>query len=198
MLKRLGLASKNESYLINILKFLGVINVEGKKIESAGGIFNHHDDTDFQKAFSVLVKKAYEDLFSLHGDAAWKLDNNGLITFFRQANQTSSIVGSRQASTFKALAALSGQGDIIQPKPRPASGTAPAQPKKPKPKPAEQSLASIPPADASKTTITGAGAGGVGLSVRVEVNLPASADQDTYDRIFKSIRKNLIDGTQTV
>jgi hypothetical protein len=34
----------------------------------------------------------------------------------------------------------------------------------------------------------------VGLTVRIEVNLPANGDQETYDRIFRSIRKNLIDG----
>ena len=33
-----------------------------------------------------------------------------------------------------------------------------------------------------------------GLTVRVEVNLPADADQETYDKIFQSIRKNLING----
>ena len=31
-----------------------------------------------------------------------------------------------------------------------------------------------------------------GLTVRIEINLPASGDQDTYDKIFKSIRSNLI------
>jgi hypothetical protein len=33
-----------------------------------------------------------------------------------------------------------------------------------------------------------------GLTVRIEVNLPAEGEQQTYDRIFRSIRKNLIDG----
>jgi len=33
-----------------------------------------------------------------------------------------------------------------------------------------------------------------GLTVRIEVNLPADGDQETYDNIFRSIRKNLIDG----
>jgi len=32
----------------------------------------------------------------------------------------------------------------------------------------------------------------VGLTVRIEVNLPADGDQDTYDKIFKSIRENLL------
>ena len=31
-----------------------------------------------------------------------------------------------------------------------------------------------------------------GLTVRIEINLPASGDQETYDRIFKSIRDNLL------
>jgi len=34
----------------------------------------------------------------------------------------------------------------------------------------------------------------LGLTVRVEVNLPADASQDAYDKIFQSLRKNLIDG----
>lgn len=32
----------------------------------------------------------------------------------------------------------------------------------------------------------------VGLTVRIEINLPADGDQETYDRIFRSIRENLI------
>jgi hypothetical protein len=34
----------------------------------------------------------------------------------------------------------------------------------------------------------------VGLTVRIEINLPATGDQDTYDKIFKSIRENLLNG----
>ena len=34
----------------------------------------------------------------------------------------------------------------------------------------------------------------VGLTVRIEINLPAEGDQETYDRIFKSIRENLLNG----
>lgn len=32
-----------------------------------------------------------------------------------------------------------------------------------------------------------------GLSVRIEINLPADGSQETYDRIFRSIRENLLD-----
>jgi len=105
-LKKLGIAPKNESYLINILRFLGIIDEEGKRTEEAAKVFNIHEDTGFQKAFGAIVKNAYVDLFALHADAAWELDSNALITFFRQADQSSGIVGGRQASTFRTLAAL--------------------------------------------------------------------------------------------
>src|SRR5438034_6976940 len=86
-LKKLGIAAKNESYLINILRFLSVIGEEGKRTERAAKAFNLHDDVAFQRAFDEMVKDSYVDLFALHGDASWKLDPNALITFFRQTDQ---------------------------------------------------------------------------------------------------------------
>jgi Family of unknown function (DUF5343) len=50
-IKKLGLAPKNESYLINILRFLSVIDAEGKRTDQAAKVFNLHSDTEFQKAF---------------------------------------------------------------------------------------------------------------------------------------------------
>lgn len=35
----------------------------------------------------------------------------------------------------------------------------------------------------------------VALTVRIEINLPANASRESYDDIFASIRKNLLDGT---
>ena len=62
-LKKLGIAPKNESYLINILKFLTIIDAEGKRTDKAAKVFNLHDDAQFQKAFGQMVKDAYVDLF---------------------------------------------------------------------------------------------------------------------------------------
>ncbi|MDE2180489.1 MAG: hypothetical protein KGJ40_06545 [candidate division NC10 bacterium] len=36
--------------------------------------------------------------------------------------------------------------------------------------------------------------GNVGLTVRIEINLPAQGDQETHDRIFQSIKQNLLNG----
>lgn len=194
-LKKLGIAPKNESYLINILRFLGTIDEEGKRTEEAAKVFNVHEDAGFQKAFGAIVKNAYVDLFALHGEATWGLDADALITFFRQADQSSGIVGGRQASTFRTLAALAGHGDAATPRPRTSSATGKGDAKPAKkfgkkvPQPAKVEL------PVSKAVRDGEFSNSrLGLTVRIEINLPTDATQDTYDKIFQSLRKNLIDG----
>jgi hypothetical protein len=186
-LKKLSIAPNNESYLLNILRFIGVIDAEGNKTDKATATFNKHDDTEFQQAFEKIVKEAYSELFGLRGEDAWTLDDNALISFFRNADQTSDLVGRRQAGTFQSLAALAGHGELPKPK---AS-------KEPRIK-NEKAKASIQ----SEAVVQAKGTGGpgqpgqrdFGLTVRIEVNLPQAADQDTYDRIFRSIRENLLNG----
>jgi hypothetical protein len=46
-LKKLGIASNNESCLINILKFLNLISDEGSKTDKAAKAFVLHKDEDF-------------------------------------------------------------------------------------------------------------------------------------------------------
>lgn len=189
--KKLGLAPNNESYVINVLQFIGVVDAEGKKTPNAAKVFSHHHDEEFSKQFGALVQKAYSALFDLHGNDAWKLSNDDLITFFRQSDQTSATIGGRQASTFKVLAGLSGHGDLPEPKPKKATkdskqGKPKKAPNNPAPKPA---LVVHPPA-----APTGGGNQTLGLTVRVEINLPADGSKETYDAIFKSIKENLLGG----
>jgi len=188
-LKKLGIAPNNETYVINILRFIGVIDAEGRKTTKAASVFSKHEDAEFQKGFAELVQTSYKDLFQLHGSGAWTQPTGKLISFFRGADHTSAIVGQRQAGTFQALAGLSGHGDIP-----PASKAASVQAKKPKesaPKPKRQAKNG-----AAAIVNPVADSGNVGLTVRIEINLPAAGDQDTYDRIFKSIRENLLRGGQ--
>jgi len=195
-LKKLGLAPNNESYIINILRFIGIIDEEGKKTEAAAKVFSQHDEAAFQKAFASLVEEAYSDLFSLHGEDAWKLDLDALIQYFRSADGTSELVGHRQATTFQALSALSGHGEAPQTKTPAAKKTPPSKPptkKAPEKKGVATSGGEQP---SGKSSVAHAERPNcfIGLTVRIEVNLPTDGDQETYDRIFRSIRENLIDG----
>ncbi|MDN7717791.1 DUF5343 domain-containing protein [Burkholderia gladioli] len=208
-LKKLGIAPNNETYVLNILKFIGVLDAENKKTAAATPIFNQHNDSDFQEQFSKLVGQAYHELFDLHGPDAWGLPVDKLIAFFRNHDGTSDIVGKRQASTFQALARISGKA-VDESEPAKSSSSEHARtaksPKKVVPAKKAITLAEkavgptsvpvvahgSPPAPALNGGA--ANTGSVGLTVRIEINLPPGGDQDTYDAIFKSIRANLLNG----
>lgn len=189
-LKKLGIAPQNESYIINVLRFIGAIDADGNKTDTSTTAFSKHNDEDFHKAFEAMIKPAYSELFSLHNDGAWTLATDDLISFFRTSDQTSDVVGRRQASTFQALAALAGYGEPAVPK---ASGKPrEAKPKAAKPKAVKGAGNGAPVYERAPGGNGSNGHQPMALTVRVEVNLPAGGDQETYDRIFRSIRENLL------
>lgn len=193
-LKRLGIAPGNESVVIGVLRFLSFIDEEGKKTQKGQEVFLKHDDADFAKSLEKHVKGAYSELFDLRGDEAWSVDRDTLIGFFRVTDETSALTAKRQAIAFETLAALSGHGEISTP--RQKAGTQSRPPAKEKPKRVSKaekvSAGKITSPEISKDGGI-SGQAGMALTVRIEVNLPAQADQETYDRIFKSIRANLLD-----
>ena len=188
-LKKLGIASSNEGALINIMKFIGILDKENQRTKEGAQVFTTHDDTKFGNALATLVETAYRELFELHGASAWSLDRDTLISYFRGSDETSAVTGSRQALTFQTLASLSlkraehvpsrgSSGPRVAPKDK----APPAKRKHEAPKP--PALVVNPPTGGSP----------VGLTVRIEINLPANGSQATYDNIFESIRKNLLNG----
>jgi hypothetical protein len=192
-LKKLGLAPNNESFLLNILKFIKLLSETGEKTKEAGDVFSQHKDDEFRKKFEPLIKSSYNGLFELYGDKTWEIDLDSLITFFRSTDQTSALIGKHQARTFKVLAAICGYGEL--PPEKPVTKTNVSSKKKIAKKSGKKKKTTkieppleTPPIDIENQTSK------VSLTVRVEVNLPADGDQKTYDRIFKSIRENLING----
>ncbi|MBB3570361.1 DUF5343 domain-containing protein [Rhizobium sp. BK491] len=189
--RKLGLASKNESYVINVLQFIGLIDEEGKRTEKGHEVLTIHNEADFQKAFGDMVRNAYADLFSIRGDDAWTLDKDALVGYFRSADKTSDIIGTRQAGVFTALRELAGHGNqqtATVPKQKSAAAT--------KPKISVKSSKSNTHQQTSNgnkqiSSASAAPKADMALTVRVEINLPAEGTQETYDAIFKSIRANL-------
>jgi Family of unknown function (DUF5343) len=187
--KKLGLAPKNESYVINVLQFLGLIDEKGKRTEAGHGALTKHEETEFHAAFESIVKAAYSDLFELRGDDAWTMDKNQLIGYFRSADKTSEVIGGRQAGVFVALRELCGHiseqsQSSSTPKAKAASALAPKKTAKSTKSPAQ--VVPTPPLPPMKTE-----KGDMALTVRIEINLPAEGKQETYDAIFKSIKANL-------
>ncbi len=193
-LQRFNIAPANESYVISILRFLGLIDDDGNWIEENASYF-YGDDDSFEKGLEATLRSAYSKLFDEMGDEALDADSNSLAHWFRAIDKTSELVGKRQASTFKTLAALAGHGELpsrstTTAKKSTAGSKASAKRTTPK-KTAKKS--------ATKNSMGGDGGGvaidggqDVGLAVRIEVNLPASGDAETYDAIFASIKKHLM------
>jgi len=65
-LKKLGIAPNNETYVLNILRFIGLLIMTETK-RNCHATFSKHDDAEFQKAFEKVVKDAYSELFTLRG-----------------------------------------------------------------------------------------------------------------------------------
>lgn len=97
-LKKLSIAPKNESMVINVLRFLGFIDEESNKTEKAGSVFLKHNDDAFAMALEKVVKESYKDLFESVGDNAWQADRGTLIGFFRVHDETSALTATRQQS----------------------------------------------------------------------------------------------------
>jgi len=193
-LKKLAIAPNNESYVINTLRFLGTIDEDGTKTSQAGNVFSKHDTGEFQQAFGDMVKAAYADLFALYNEAAWSQDTNKLISFFRQSDNTSDVVGRRQAATFQMLASYAGHGEPPATKALSASHKATPTGAKSAGETSVKTKVPAPKPRGSVAAQNSTGSTEIALTVRVEVNLPPAADQDTYDKIFRSIRENLLNG----
>jgi hypothetical protein len=199
LLRKFGIAPGNESYVINTLRFLAIIDEGGKRVESATDFF-YGDDSKFKSGLEHQIKQAYSPLFDDHGEEVWDSSKETLTTWFRVSDKTSDVVGGRQAKTFQVLSTIAGHGD-----PSRVASSAPAQPKRAKASPkakaspakaerGKESAARVQVRDGGKAQ----GAGGshgvdVGLTVRIEVNLPADGTPEVYDSIFASVRKHLID-----
>jgi hypothetical protein len=191
--KKLSLASNNESYVINVLQFLGLIDEQGKRTDEGHSIMTKHDEAEFQSSFEAKVKSAYSDLFNLRGDDAWTMTRDQLVGYFRSADKTSDIIGGRQAGVFMALRELAGhqvEGPVAGKSK--AAGNSKAKASIRRAKPPEQKRTENAVQDLGSSSSKHKG--DMALTVRIEINLPAEGTKETYDAIFnrKSIKANLL------
>src|SRR5207253_2375822 len=105
------IAPANESYVISILRFLGLIDEDGNRVEGGADYFYGNDDS-FKSGFESALRSAYSQLFGEMGDDALDAPRDDLAHWFRTADKTSDLVGKRQAATFQTLAALVGHGEL--------------------------------------------------------------------------------------
>jgi uncharacterized protein DUF5343 len=195
-LQRFNIAPANESYVISILRFLGLVDEDGSRVEGESDYLFGSDDK-FKTGLEKAIRSAYSQLFDEMSDAFGEEQQN-LVHWFRAADKTSEVVGKRQASTFLTLGALAGYGDLPvarangQKTATSAGGTTKKKTAAAAPSGRQQPTDGV--ADEEKKTSLGnpGSEREFGLSVKVEVNLPSGGDAATYDAIFASIKKHLM------
>ena len=196
-LKKLRLASGNESKVINTLSFIDILGEDGSSTEAGKDTFSKHKDEDFQQSIKSLVESAYQDLFNLHGDSTWKLDADDLISFFRESDKTGEMTGSRQAIAFATLATLSGTRE------KPGVNRAKAEsdrkpsskgesPVKSRAKPTQQPTQSEKPTTPPETHLVTNTGTVPGVTINIQLTLPTGMDQEGFDAFFSSMKKHLL------
>ena len=68
-LQRFNIAPANESYVISTLRFLGLIDEDGNRIEEKTDYFFGNDDS-FKSGLEGTLRRAYSQLFDEMGDGA--------------------------------------------------------------------------------------------------------------------------------
>lgn len=136
-------------------------------------------------------------MFNHYEDKAWTLPKEKLVGYFRSADDSSDNVGQLQATCFQTLSEISGHVPAATGVAKPAASKKSNGTKKSNL--SKKSLAKTPiennPTVAPQFGIDKTiGLNGANLTVRIGLNLPVSDDQSVYDRIFRSIRENLMNG----
>lgn len=196
-LQAINIAPKNESYVLNTLRFIGVLDKDGSRIDAAHKVFVLADD-QFQSQFAEMVKIAYQGVFDLHGDSAWSEGKDILVSFFRQTDKSTEITGKRQADTFIKLAEIAGKRASSS-----SNNQKAASPKAkngaPKPKSNSKVATQATPSQPSGTpvpvnpTVPQSGTG-LSLAIKIEMVLPTTDKKEVYDALFQSIKENFSSG----
>jgi hypothetical protein len=193
-ISKLGFAPNNESYIVNVIRFLGFINEEGGKTDIATSVFQLHDDKAFHESFAKVVQEKYSELHELYQEDMWDLDSNSLISFFRKSDSTTDKVGKLQAKTFEVLAEFSGHTrSVLDASTSSQKAITKRETSQKAMKPLSSKIQTA--TSTNKTEITPNNLhSDFSLTVRLEINLPSDASKETYDSIFQSIRENLLNG----
>ena len=168
-LESVGYKTKNDRALITVLKFIGFLDQDGRPTDS------YRLSRDKGKSRAVMaeaLRKSYSELFATFPDAQNR-DNEALRNFFSTRMKVSGNIIADVANTFKVLCEF---GDFAAP--------ISEQPHESIPIAGSQSGVNIP---------TSPVASGMTINVNIQLQLPPTENAEIYDKIFQSLKKNLLE-----
>ncbi len=158
--------SKNDRPLINLMKFLGFLDSSGVPTNVWQ---SYRDPKGAKGVLAKAIRTAYNDLFGMYEDAFNK-DDDTLQSYFSSKTDVGKSTIDYIVLTFKNLCQVADFEAV------PAEAVVPAPLTSPR-----EEAASIP------TVATG-----LTVNINVQLTLPATDDETVYDKLFASLKRNLL------
>lgn len=167
-LASLGYTSSSDRQIIPVLRFINFVDSSGRPNDA----FKNYRDTRKSKAIMAqALKEGYSALFGTHATPCEASDQD-LENFFRTATGRGGRMLAATVAVFKTLCQYADFGaPAITPTPMPTPVPAPSAP-----------IVQLP---VTKE-------GGVTVNVSIRLELPATQDADVYDKIFQSLKRNVL------
>ena len=173
-LEAAGFKSKNDRPLITIMKFIGFLDSSG----ATTVVWRSYRDPKRSKAvLAEAIRAGYSDLFAMYEDAFGK-DNETLRSYFSSKTDVGKSTIDYIVLTFKTLCKYSDfeVTPVIAPTPKlsvPLSSPDEITPE-------------------VKVTHTPTLTAGLTVNINVQLTLPATDDETVYDKLFSSLKNNLL------
>lgn len=178
-----GFKSKNDRTIIAVLKALGFLSDSGAPTEIWKA---YRDKTKGPHVMAQAIHEAYADLFNMYPDA-YRRDDEALRNFFRAQTSVGDRALSAMVGTFKTLCELAKfngmqdastieHGQVVHENHQTSSAY-------PSAAPSTNLFQSVPQPRGDGFT----------LNINIELHLPATQDAEIYDKLFKSLKQNLLD-----
>jgi len=166
-LESLGFKSKNDRYLVGILKFLGFLDSSGKPTERWRAY-----KEGAPVAMAGAIRTAYGDLFNMYPDA-YRKDSEALRNYFSTQTAVAESTLRLIVRTFTALCELAN-----------FEGLAAAVSAALSTAPAPEVVGPSPTALREPAGIT--------VNINIQLALPATEDASIYEKLFAALKKHLL------
>lgn len=173
----LGFKSNNDRYFPGILRTLGFTDSSNVPTERWK---LYRNKTQAPKVMAAAIKEAYASLFSMYQDA-YRKDDEAITNFFTSNSTVGQKAIQYMVRTFRELCNLA---DFREPT------DIPLKEKSPVLEPLIQEHTKEPQEIIVDTQEL---RHGVTLNINIQLTLPETKDGSIYDKIFESLKKNLIE-----
>jgi hypothetical protein len=171
-LEKVGFKSKNDRYIVSVLKFIGFLDGTGIPTNDWQAYRNR---TTAGVTLANGIRKGYADLFNVYPDAHRK-DNEALRNFFSAHTKVADTTLGLIVGTFKMLCSIADFETVGQSKAAKLISQ----------------IVSVEEVKKEKQDKVSASSNVSAININIQLQLPATEDATIYDKLFSSLKKHLL------